>query len=128
MKVSMLPKPLQVAAFMAEKSTYKQRLGACLVKHSKIISYGHNSLRHHKYSLWYNWPNQYHAETDVILRSNYSSLLGSHLFVVRINRLGETRLAKPCNSCMRLIRDHGIKRVTYTTNEGGYETTTLHHR
>ena len=119
------PKPLRVAVKMAENSTYKQRLGACLVKSGKIIGKGFNRLRHHKFSFSYPYLHQYHAECGALLHSPTSCIMGSSLFVARINRMGITRLAKPCSSCMSLLRDHGIRQVTYTTNEGSYETISI---
>lgn len=121
-----LPNPLKVAIRMAKNSTYKQRLGACIVKHKRRISVGWNNIRSNGNTGRdvYDYRNQYHAEFMAIM-SSPCNLEGGHIYVVRINRLGVTRLAKPCSNCIHLLIEHGIKRVTYTTNGGGYETASL---
>jgi len=44
----------------------------------------------------------------------------STLFVVRIGRQGEWRLAKPCSTCMSYMKNKQVKRVYYTISPGEY--------
>jgi len=50
--------------------------------------------------------------------SNYPQhggrLLIDRLVVVRLNKEGKPMLAKPCEICQRMIKDFGVKHVSYT--------------
>lgn len=37
---------------------------------------------------------------------------------VRVNRLGQLRMAKPCEDCRRFLLQHGVKTVLYSTDDG----------
>lgn len=40
------------------------------------------------------------------------------LYIVRIRRDGNYGLARPCNACMNLIINRGIRKIYYSTNYG----------
>jgi deoxycytidylate deaminase len=109
------PPPLNVAIKLAANSTYKHRLGAVVVKQKKIIGRGWNSIRHHKWSKYYEYSCSCHAESAALLDCS-ATLRGFHLYVARINKDCSPRLSRPCQSCLRIMRDMGGKQVTYTTN------------
>jgi hypothetical protein len=44
----------------------------------------------------------------------------STLFVVRIGRQGEWRIAKPCQTCTSYMKNKKVKRVYYTISPGEY--------
>lgn len=46
---------------------------------------------------------------------------GGITYVARVNRLGETRLARPCLYCMIGLTAAQISTVVYTDNDGGYK-------
>jgi cytidine deaminase len=39
---------------------------------------------------------------------------GATVYVARVGADGQTRLARPCESCQRKLRRHGVVRVFYT--------------
>lgn len=41
-----------------------------------------------------------------------------HIIVVRINSLGELTESKPCSHCVSVMRDRGIRKVTYSNKHG----------
>jgi hypothetical protein len=45
-------------------------------------------------------------------------LSGSTVYVVRVNNQGERRLARPCDRCMRQLKEHGVKWVVFSKDEG----------
>jgi len=47
-----------------------------------------------------------------------ASLRGTVVYVARINRQGHLRMAKPCLRCADRLRDEGVKRVIFSTEEG----------
>ena len=64
-----------------------------------------------------------HAEASAILQilkeRRQDQLIGATIYVSRIGRGGEPRLAKPCKCCADLIRSVGISRVVYTQTGAG---------
>jgi deoxycytidylate deaminase len=104
----------------AEKSTYKQRIGAVIYRRKTIISSAHNSVvksRKKLHPKYQKWKNSVHAEIDAIISAR-ADLKRSSMIVVRINNNGNLMLAKPCDHCMTYIRHVGIKEVIYSINNG----------
>ncbi len=106
----------------ALKSSFEQhRIGAVIVKGSRILSTGYNQRR----------PSNIlknptlHAEAAAILKllkaGRQHDLVGSTIYVSRITPGGRVALAKPCYNCMALIKSVGINRIYYTTNDNTTE-------
>ena len=117
---------ISLATKQARKSSFKQRIGAVIVKGGRLISVGFNQVGktnpNHK-----TWDSSRHAEEDAILkrlsiRDGLSSLANSTLYVSRVKANGTPGLAKPCVNCERLARAVGIRKVVYTTDTGETET------
>lgn len=53
-----------------------------------------------------------HAEFALLIKHNPGSIYRMH--VERIGKSGKPLLAKPCKICQRIIKDWGIKQVTWT--------------
>lgn len=94
-------------------------VGAVITNGGRVISYGHNKDKSHplvknKYSI--------HAEIDAILSRRYhtGSLEGATIYVYRETCSGDPAMARPCESCMRLIIEAGIRKVYYTINKYPY--------
>lgn len=62
-----------------------------------------------------------HAEMAALRKGLLNSARGSTMYVARINSAGETRLARPCNRCMKRLYHAGVREVVYTTNDGSYK-------
>lgn len=112
---------VDLAVKEALKSTYKQKLGVVIFSKKKLLSLGHNypqkSVKHllprfKKYD-------SIHAEVDAIIKAK-TDLKGASLLIVRINRLNQFRLSRPCITCMKYIEYVGIKRVIYSIPEYPY--------
>ena len=108
------------------------RLGAVILKKNQKIAYGFNSYKTHptlkKYT---NFP-YIHAETSAILLASRlnscgieNSCKGCIIYILRIKRNGEIGFAKPCATCLYLLRLAGIKRVYYTDSILLYRQITL---
>src|SRR6478609_3560050 len=54
----------------------------------------------------------------VISFGKYKRLKGATAYIVRINRQGQLRMARPCDECMEELRSAGIRKIRYSTNEG----------
>ncbi len=117
-----------VAEGMSRLSTYERnRVGCAIVYHNKIISTGCNKNLTHplqkKYDRYRSIPDKYphklHAETDAIrhiidLDIDWSKV---SIYVYRKKKSGSFGIARPCKSCMKLIKDLGIRYVYYTGDE-----------
>lgn len=128
-----LPKIFKWAQIAQKMSTHsKFKLGAVIVKNSKVISKGFNRegkthplLVKEKQSFYDSKPylvENIHAEFHAIMRTvNKSDLKGSTIIVFRCTSDGTLALARPCNSCQLFLKKFGIKKMIYTTSEGWNE-------
>ena len=101
----------------------RARMGAVIANKGRILSSGINEIRCYKLCPTpRKWKNSRHAEQSAILdllkKGRGHELVGSTLFVSRVSKTGKPMLAKPCSFCQDLILAVGIKRVTYTTENG----------
>lgn len=114
-----------MAENMAQLSTYKRyKVGCVIVYHNKVISTGCNKDISHplqkKYDLYRNIPDKYshkiHAEVDAIKRIINLDIDWNKvsIYVYRKMRCKPYGISRPCNSCMKLIKDIGIHKVYYT--------------
>lgn len=110
---------LKIAEKHANKSTFNRaRIGCVITKGGRVLSTGRNKTRRSKNSARPMYES-IHAEEDAIIHllrqpNGLKQLAGSTIFITRILKNGETALAKPCNSCQKLINAVGIKKIIYT--------------
>ncbi len=108
----------EIARKQSLLSTHKTRVGACIVKKNKIISYGHNNPKKtHPLAIKYNKYKGICAEMDCIIGHNRTIFKGAIIYVYRELKNGTIANAKPCHACMDLIKDCKIKRIYYTNNK-----------
>lgn len=92
-------------------------LCAAIVSGGRILSTGVNKQKKHGIVEAYKnneWCNM-HAEIDAILQVRRKiDLTGSKMYVARMTMDGVICNAKPCDMCLEVIRNYGIKRVLYT--------------
>lgn len=98
---------------------------AVLVKGGRILSIGINQPRQNSYVVRFA-PYEHattHAELHAILQvRNKIDLTGAKIYVARLLREdGSVTMSKPCPWCQETLKKFGIKRVYYTTYEGGIE-------
>ena len=99
----------------------RHKLGAVIVRGSRVLSAGYNSIRYTK-ELGYGTLHAEEAAILKLLKSRRQHLLvGADIYVSRVRPNGSIGLARPCDRCMELIKSVGIHRVFYTTNEQGTE-------
>lgn len=100
----------------AKKSNfYRSRLGALVLKKGKIISRGNNSHRGHgRLTLKYGFKGGVHAETAAMLKA----CAGDTLIVARILRSEEPGCSKPCEKCIAMAKDFGIKKIIFSDIDG----------
>jgi len=110
-------KHFNLAKRLAKKSNHPRYQMSCvIVKGNTIISTGYNQLKTHPKSP-HKW-NMIHAEFAAVLGTPAAQLRGSTVYVYRELKNGESALAKPCKSCMKMLSDCEISRVFYSTANG----------
>ena len=94
------------------------KIGAVIFHRKGIISTGFNyperSLKRFTRFFMVH-PTSVHAEVAAIINSR-QNIKGRSIFVLRLNKKGEMRLAKPCNYCMGYINFVGLKSIYFSTN------------
>lgn len=94
------------------------RLGATLIRKKEILAVKNNSAKTHPKLLpFYKFP-FLHSESNAIISYGLDNCEDTILYVLRILKTNELAMAKPCNSCMLLIKHCKIKQVYFTTGEG----------
>ena len=116
------------AKAVSELSDHHHRLGCVVVNKHRIISSGHNSdTRCHRIQAELDMdrhgvpcPGKIHAETAALLPylNSKGSIDGASIYIYREHRDGSPAKARPCPSCMKLIKQCGIRRIYYTTDSG----------
>lgn len=100
------------------------KMGAVIIRNGNLIGGGWNKNHSHPRSRSY--AHTIHAELAAIIMAGWwHGTLDADLYVVRITKAGSMATSKPCSDCMDLIRDAGIKSVTYISETGEVETERL---
>lgn len=101
------------AMIISRRSEYMYKLGCCVVSKNRIVAEGYNKVKTHPKA-----NNAYymiHAEFDAIKKLPYNVHHSLYAYVCRINKLGILSNAMPCPDCQRMLIQHGVKYVWYTT-------------
>ena len=111
-------------------------IGACAVYRDKfIIARAHNTSKTNPTQYFYNrfradgksnimlTPPRSHAETELYRKIRYLDIDFKDVVVYLYRELknGVRAIAKPCDSCEKLLRDLGVKVVCYTGNDSYIE-------
>ena len=106
---------LEQASRLASMSTCRFKHGAVIVKGGRVLAVGVNAYTSSLSltDILEKEGRSIHAEAAAI-KAMGGSAKGATIYVARINRLGEPRMSKPCNACMKLIKEAEIKKVVYT--------------
>ena len=120
----------KAAKAISELSDYKQHhLGCVAIYRHKIISSGFNSNKTNPVQKRLNvcrfaedTPHTLHSEVSCLLpliSRRDISFSCVQLYIWRSHIDGTPAMARPCKSCMQLIKELGIRHIYYT-NDGGY--------
>jgi len=115
----MQTKYFRLAEKMAWKSDHRIKIGSVLVSKGQVLNVGHNKVgkTHPKYK-WF-----LHAELDCCLGIGDRDLSSATIYLFRVNSLGQVGNCNPCPTCVRVLRELGVRSVCYTT--GSYDLTVL---
>lgn len=110
---------IKAAIDEANKSVYKQRMGAVIFNHKRIIARGYNkslSWAQNHHPRFRRFATSIHAEIATILNAR-TDLKGFDMVVVRINNHGELRNGMPCIYCLSYLSFVKIRRCYYSLSE-----------
>lgn len=118
-------KHLNSAIRQAQRSEFRQRLGAVIFKGSRILGAGYNRVGASQNRLkTTHWPDSIHAEVDALLdalrRHPASELRGADILVIRLKKDGAFGLALPCEHCYTTLVNTGIRRIYFSDNNGDF--------
>jgi deoxycytidylate deaminase len=119
----------KAAKAVSELSDHQQyKVGAVVVMSHRIISSGHNSnskthplqKKYNRYRFTDDGEHKQHAELAALLPliRERTDLSNAVIFTYREHKNGHLAMSRPSPSCLRLIKDVGIKRMFYTTENG----------
>ena len=119
----------KAAATMAQLGDFPRiKIGAVVVYGHRIISSGFNTSktdpvqkRYNRYRFNEDTPAAMHAETmclKPLIGRNDIDFKKIELYVYRSGKKETPLLARPCPSCMQLIKNLGIRNIYFTTNNG----------
>lgn len=110
---------------------YRHKIGAVIVKGRKVVSIGFNTLsKSHPLQAYYascvgrEEAIYLHAEMAAIVATGVANkacagdLEGCTIYVFRRGLDGKVRMSRPCKSCMKALKDFGIRCIVYSTDEG----------
>jgi deoxycytidylate deaminase len=110
----MFPSPFRFAIEEARLSEMQNKVGACLVV-GKSVYKAHNKDKTH--TIFAN-PDVHvrlsmHAEINALIRAALKAD-GGEIYVYR-DLHGRPALARPCEQCMPILKNAGVKRIYYST-------------
>lgn len=117
---------------MAEMSSFRRaRVGCVVALRGRILSAGFNGRKTHPRQLRYNRyrsfqdldgdvPAQLHAEVAALVQIENEDIdwRKVEVFVYRLRRDQPYGMAAPCPACRQYMKDLGVRRVWYTTQDG----------
>lgn len=116
------------AKAVSELSNHRCKIGAVVVLKHRIVSSACNSdckthplqKRYNRYRFPEDTQHKCHAELLALvpLIKDGVDLSNASIFTYRQHKNGSLACARPCKSCMQLIKDCGIKKIFYTTDDG----------
>ena len=116
------------ASTLSDEPRKRHRVGCVVVDKKRVISSGYSSMKTSPLQKKYNrerftadTPHTLHAETHALkhfVNNHTVDMSKVSVYIYRELSDGSTGMARPCPSCMKLIRDLGIKHIYYTTPDG----------
>lgn len=103
----------------ALKSTFRCRVGACIVNGKSIVK-GHNKQKTHPFfaNPQVHLKVSLHAELDCL--SKVGDISGATMYIYRETKDGKPGLSRPCEHCMSFLKKSGITRIFYSIKEYPY--------
>jgi len=113
---------LHLAVETAKSSPSRRRVGAVLLRKSKLVSTAVN-LEQKSHPLQAKLAEKVGLGEKIYLHSEIHALIKAKedadtIIVARVNTQDKLRMAKPCPICALALEQGGVKNIYYSTNEG----------
>lgn len=113
---------LDLAVETAKSSPSRRRIGAVLLKKSKVVATAVN-LEKKSHPLQAKFAKRVGLCEKIYLHAEVSALIKARedadtIVVARVDKQGKLRNSKPCPICSFALEQAGITNIYYTTNEG----------
>lgn len=109
-----------LARNISKYSDHRVKVGA-VISNKKPIAAASNKVRTHpRYANPDNNRGSVHAEVRAIINSGKRNLTGYNIYVYRETKRGYPALARPCEHCLGILEDVGIRKVYYTIDKYPY--------
>jgi tRNA(Arg) A34 adenosine deaminase TadA len=113
---------LHLAVETAKSSPSRRRVGAVLLRKSKLVSTAVN-LEQKSHPLQAKLAEKVGLGEKIYLHSEIHALIKAKedadtIIVARVNTQDKLRMAKPCPICALALEQSGVKNIYYSTNEG----------
>lgn len=101
----------------------QHRVGAAVFYKGQFLASGFNSLKTHPSTAWYPKAFTRHAEIHALAKAKAKKfdLTNSTIVVYRETLNGDLGLARPCEMCLDMAIELGIREIFYTTYDNGWE-------
>ena len=118
---------LDLAKREALKSSVRHQIGCVVTYKGYILAVGHNKTKSHPLQKTYNafrfsedTNHSIHAEVDALVQVAKRPIDFSKVtvYTYRPCKSRKSGMARPCPSCMAYIKQLGIKKLCYSTDEG----------
>lgn len=123
------------ATELASHSDLHVKMGCVVVYKGRVIADGYNQTKTHPLQATYDLeredieegtPNVHslHAESSALFKIKDLDIKWNkvEVYISRPLKCRPYGLARPCKSCQKLIRDLGIKKIHYTTDDNSFIT------
>ena len=97
------------------------RLGAVLFKKKQVINAKTNTGKPAEILREFTSFPLLHAETNCVVSHGFDNCSGLDLAIARVHKNGDLSMARPCETCMKVIKKVGIRRIYWTNWEGDWQ-------
>lgn len=98
------------ASLLAFEGDYGTKVGCVAAKGSKFLCGAVNTIRNPAMNVPHGEATR-HAEYNVLrMLENVDKIT---LYIARVNSGGSDLPSRPCNKCMRMIKEFGVKEIVY---------------
>ena len=113
-----LPFGLRLCKKAFRKNIHRKKVTAAYIENG-IIIIGSNTKKTHTLANTYGHrSNHTHAELDVLRYVKDGSKGKLYIYREKMDGTNTYGMARPCQHCMRLLIDKGIRTIIYTTDRG----------
>ena len=106
----------RLARNVSKYSNHRVKVGA-VVCNKRPIGIACNVIKTHPIYTNNSIRNSIHAEIRAVINGGKFDLNGGTIFIYRETKKGMPAYARPCENCLTFLKECGIRKVYYTTNE-----------